>query len=293
MYDNINSYRKPLTAVLLSFAATGLGHIYCGRLNKGLILFGLNFILIPIALSFYLPVDSRYLYPLLISGLVFNCLLFVYAAFDAWRISSKFSASYQLKPFNNRYLYIVLILVSLAYPMLFPLYVKNHIVTAYKIPSSSMAPTILSGDFLLANRVTYTKHSPQSGDIVVFPHPNQRHMVYMKRIVGLPGDSIFIKDRILNINHEPVTVFGTDTKHATETIQGRSYEVQWLENGEDKRDMPDILIPNGYCFVLGDNRNNSQDSRVFGLIPLRDLLGVAQYIYKPAKSWERFGLIEH
>jgi len=283
--------RNPVYAVLLSFAAPGLGHIYSGKIEKGLILFSLGFILIPIALLFYLSVGPKFVYPLFIGGLVFSLLVFVYAAFDAWLITKQISPDYQLKRYNLKIIYIAMIIVSLLYPVMFTTYVNQNIIQAFKIPSSSMVPTILPGDYLLANKAMYQRSGPEQGDIVVFPHPNQRHKIFIKRIIGLPGDTIILKNNILTINNKEITQYNRNDKTYTEKNGNAVYHVNWSDTDNKITSFNEMTIPTGFCFVMGDNRSNSVDSRHFGPIPLRDIMGKAEYIYKPALSWKRFGLI--
>lgn len=294
-----NFKRNPFYAVLLSLAATGLGQIYCGNFKKGVILFCLGFVFIPITLSFYLPIDPCTLYPAVICSLIFSALVFLYAAADAWWLSKKTSGEYTLKKFNKWYIYLIMIAISLAYPLLYANFVKSNIVHAYKIPSSSMIPAILPGDYLFANISIYTRMAPERGDIVVFINPNQRHITFIKRIIGLPGDSIEIKNNIVIINNSPLSYTpafpenGTRTDRTTllEHNLGKAYKIGLTHDSEASSDFPKIIIPNGHCFVLGDNRDTSKDSRHFGPVPLRDIIGRAEFIYKPAGSWKRFGEI--
>lgn len=284
--------RKPIYAVLLSFVAPGLGHIYSGHLEKGMIIFFLGFILIPVSLLFYLPMEAKTLYPLFIVGLIFSIIIFAYAAVNAWLTAKQAPENYELKPYNVKAIYIAMIIVSLIYPMVFTNHVRGHIIQPFKIPSSSMMPNIQPGDYLLANKTIYQKRRPHSGDIVFFPFPNERHKIFMKRIVGLSGDKITIKNNIVFINGKAVTTFDPESKTYREKGFEKIYSVVWSQELDHPYNLDEITIPTGHCFVLGDNRSKSLDSRQFGPIPLRDLLGKAEYIYKPANSWKRFGYIE-
>ena len=120
-------------------------------------------------------------------------------------------------------------------------------VALYKIPSRSMEPTLQQGDFILANAARYAFADPQVGDLVVFRFPPQRSIAYVKRIAGIPGDRVRIDGGRLYVNERPVT--------------------------EPYLRMAERTVPAGQYFMLGDNRDNSNDSRYWGYVPRADLVG--------------------
>ncbi len=296
--------RRPLSAFFLSMAATGLGHIYCGKLAKGLTLFFVSFAFAPIVATLMKSASSAIALGAVIVSIGVLVFVFVYAAIDSIMIARKMGHEYQLREYNRWYIYLLFIIVSVAYPTNLSNHTREHLVQAYKIPSISMAPNILKKDFILLNKVIYKRKRPQRGEVVVFVCPNDRRLDYVKRIVAMPGDTVEMKDNVLFVNNVPLTYETIDRK----TVVGLSDEVKgtvMVEKGAgirhrivvnraaaDSGNFEKVIVPNGHCFVLGDNRSASQDSRYFGPVPLADVKGRVDFIYIPAASWSRFGKFE-
>ncbi len=123
-----------------------------------------------------------------------------------------------------------------------------------------MMPTLENGEFILVNRLVYKFDSPQRGDIIVFHYPRNPADEYIKRIIGLPGDRIRVKDGIVYVNGRPL--------EEPYTSAPPRYEGEWD-------------VPEGELFVLGDNRNNSSDSHSWGMVPLDYVVGKATFVYWP------------
>ena len=295
--------RKAVWAVLLSIAATGLGHIYCGRLLKGLILFFVSFVFAPIIAAAAQHAASTLMLALVVGSLLFLLGIFVYAAVDAGLLARKAGRSYQLKEYNRWYIYLLFVVVALSYPTNLASSIRDHVLQAFKIPSPSMAPAILPGDRIFLNKAIYKIKSPQRGDMVVFVYPDDRRLYYIKRIVALPGDTIEIVDNIVRVNDRPLSYEAVTPAPQMNIDSGKTLQARTEHNltGEytvliDKarpENMPKLAVPHGYCFVLGDNRSQSKDSRQFGPIPLTDIKGRVDYIYWPALKWSRFGALGH
>lgn len=169
------------------------------------------------------------------------------------------------------------------------------------VPTGSMTPTILEGDYILVNKLAYDiripfsgwslTHSgePSRGDIVVFEPPGESD-VYVKRVVGIPGDVIEIRADCLYVNGRR-TIYreGTDplmdVRPTLQTIRRRVM----IATGEESHDWyGPVVVPTSHFFVLGDNRNNSKDSRTFGVVPRNRILGKATRILVsvlPSESW--------
>ncbi len=207
---------------------------------------------------------------------------------------------------------------------------RSFLFEPFRIPSGSMLPTLYIGDFILVNKYDYgirlpvvnTKiidlGSPERGDVVVFRYPMDESMDYIKRVVGLPGDTVSYIDKRLTINGEPVEVelkgdwvdpFTMVTlSRGTETLggvrhdfavdprigsglRGRPYErvgdgCKYYQNGFVCR------VPEGQYFVMGDNRDNSEDSRYWGFVEDRQLVGKAVAIWANFSDMSRVGGID-
>ncbi|MGB3213002.1 MAG: signal peptidase I [Desulforhopalus sp.] len=179
--------------------------------------------------------------------------------------------------------------------ILLALLIRTFVVQAFKIPSGSMLPTLLIGDHLLVNkfiygiRVPFTGDilvpikKPKRGDVVVFRFPKDRSIDYIKRVIGTPGDTVEIKDKKVFVNGKPI-----DDPHANIS------SAPVLSAKTSPRDnLGPILVPDERIFVMGDNRDNSYDSRFWGFVEQRDILGKAFILYwswdidKPLFSLER------
>jgi signal peptidase I len=175
-------------------------------------------------------------------------------------------------------------------------------VEPFRIPSGSMMPTLLIGDFILVNKFTYgirvpvvnrkiiEMDTPHRGDVVVFRYPLDPATPFIKRVVGLPGDRVRYQDKKVFINDEPVAyipngtfvgvrsaVQQTGAMLFSEQLDDVSHEIM-VNAGSPSRD-GEFPVPAGHYFVLGDNRDNSRDSRFWGYVPDENLVGKAFYIW--------------
>ncbi len=197
------------------------------------------------------------------------------------------------------------------------LVLRSFLVEPFRIPSGSMMPTLLIGDFILVNKFTYgirlpvanTKvielGAPERGDVVVFRYPEDPSTPYIKRVVGIPGDRIAYRDKMLYVNGEKVPQemlgsyvgVGQGASHTgaslrLEQLPGAPHEI--LITRRPSYSM-ETLVPQGQYFVLGDNRDNSKDSRYWGFVPDENLIGRAFLIWMNWDSrnggvdWRRIG----
>ncbi|MDD3815227.1 MAG: signal peptidase I [Desulfocapsaceae bacterium] len=169
--------------------------------------------------------------------------------------------------------------------VLLALFVRTFIVQAFKIPSGSMLPTLQIGDHLLVSKFSYgvrlpvigtsliSRQGPARGDVVVFRFPRDRSLDYIKRVVAIGGDTIEVRDKQVFLNGKQV-----DNPHAHFT----SRDIMSAAAGPRDNFGP-VKVPDGKIFVMGDNRDNSYDSRFWGFVDLRDVLGKALIIYW---SWD-------
>ena len=167
------------------------------------------------------------------------------------------------------------------------LFAVTFVIQAFKIPTGSMEKNLLIGDHLLVNKFVYGLHSgfiakwllpykePQRGDVIVFKFPGKPETAYVKRLIGMPGDKVELINRVLYINDEPLQ------EDYTQYIDARSIN----EHFEP------VVVPPGHYFAMGDNRDNSADSRIWGFVPRDYLYGKALIIYwsfiTPRDEWEQ------
>jgi signal peptidase I len=193
---------------------------------------------------------------------------------------------------------------ALLFAVVLALVIRTFIVQPFKIPSGSMIPTLLVGDHLLVSKFLYGTKIPFSdkvvlpvreikhGDVIVFRYPNNEHdpsktgLHYIKRVVGLPGDKVDVDGRNLIINGEEVPLtfvgsyqderFGTEYDKYQEDLLGKKHIVIYEQGREytQRGNLP-VVVPPGHVFVMGDNRDNSQDSRFWGFVPIHDIEGEA------------------
>ena len=150
------------------------------------------------------------------------------------------------------------------------IFIRTFIFGPYKIPTGSMKPTFMEEDKIFVDKLSYRFHLPERGDIIVFKYPLDRKKDFVKRLAGLPGDSLEIRKGVLLVNGKPMTEppFSKNTYYNVEDWQfGKSGQV--------------IQVPAGNYFALGDNSAHSADSRQWGFVPKKDLVGRAFMIWWP------------
>jgi len=202
--------------------------------------------------------------------------------------------------------------------ILIVLLLRSFLVEPFRIPSGSMIPTLQVGDFILVNKYSYGIRlpllgskiididEPKRGDIVVFRFPEDPSIDYIKRVIGLPGDHISYIDKTVYVNGEPArqeplgTYTGTGSglrmsgaSHRIEHLDGVDHEI--LIRTMRRSASGEFDVPAGRYFVMGDNRDNSNDSRFWGTVPEENLVGKAFMIWmnwdsaKGGITWERIG----
>lgn len=301
MSTSPSAVRSPLAAVVLSLLATGLGHIYNGRLVAGLVLFLASLLFAPFAaFAAILPVSTAVLVVLLL-GTAAVLGVYVFAVIDAYRLARGVGERYELRDFNRPVVYVLFILVGVTYPVGIVHSVRANYFEAFLVPSASESPNVLPGDRILVNKVRMHSRAPERGEIIAFRHPTERGQNWIKRVIALPGDTVEVRGNQVFVNgkqleRERVSAASLEAVKGqvrgevfTETNSGRRYRV--MVGPGNATDFKSQTVPEGTCFVVGDNRNHSRDSRHFGFVPLGNVLGPVDYIYLPAESWSRFGAL--
>jgi len=211
-------------------------------------------------------------------------------------------------------------------------FIRSFLVEPFKIPSGSMIPTLQVGDFILVNKFTYgirlpivnkkivQLNDPQRGDVMVFHYPENPSLDYIKRVVGLPGDTVEYRNKRLWINgveqhQQPDGDYNyvetglnfVHTEKRIETLGEHKHEVlvnpevptlhlnavavfEGQENCSYDDDMVRCKVPEGHYFMLGDDRDNSRDSRYWGFVPDRQIVGKAFFIWMNFSDLKRIGL---
>jgi len=169
---------------------------------------------------------------------------------------------------------------SIVVAFLLAMVIRAFVVQAFKIPTGSMRMTLIEGDLILVNKFIYgakvpltnwrlpALRQPKRGDVVVFIYPEDKKKDFIKRLVGLPGETIEIKGGSIYVNDKP----------ATEPIFNQIY---YYNRGEFAAEGQKIIVPTDSYFVLGDNSTSSKDSRYWGFVPKDNLLGEALIVYWP------------
>jgi signal peptidase I len=298
--------RRPWTAVFLSLLMPGLGQIYCGDIKSGIAVMSVMAIFSVLWVFGILHKDTPVLPPSLMMGGV--CLLAgVFAAIDAWRKACRTRYDYKLKDYNRWPVYVMLIWISSAGVVGYTALFRNSMAEAFCIGGYSMSPAIMKGDRLLADKTAYDKMDPQRGDVVLFKNPENRKQSRIKRIVALGGDTVECKNGQLLINGRPLERQWVKTMALPvqkkiegdvfyEINNGTRYQVLIAKPSPDSETAmanfgPVSVLPY-HCFVMGDNRSESEDSRQFGCLSIGAIKGKFRYIYWPGRDWSRFGNVE-
>lgn len=178
------------------------------------------------------------------------------------------------------------------------LVLRSFVVEPFRIPSGSMMPTLLAGDFILVNKFSYGVRlpvinteiidtgEPQRGDVAVFRYPEDPSVAFIKRIVGLPGDRLEYSNNQLYINGEPVSQQAL-SPNAEGSMEGYELRLEALGDGSHRILVREnggnvawnYVVPAGHYFTMGDNRDNSRDSRFWGPLPEQNLIGEAFLIW--------------
>lgn len=281
--------RRPAIAALLSFLTMGLGQLYNGQFRRAVVFFAVEIIGIGSYISFPSLLFSSHGIALMYFWVAMYVACRIYSIVDAYSAARRIG-ELQLQPYNRWYVYLLIMIVLSSISLPF-----DNSAKAYHIPAGSMMPNLLVGDYLYADESAYDERAPERGDIVIFQLLRDDKIDYIKRLIGLPGDRIQVRDEVLYINDEAVERRQIEDIEVVErfgSVQVRRY-VETLPNGvgyeviEQNHDRPldnteVYAVPDGHYFFMGDNRDGSLDSRVLGhvgFVPAENLLSRAEVVF--------------
>jgi signal peptidase I len=273
---------NPFIAALLSLIVPGLGQIHNGRGAQGL-----GFILLSVALPLLWGASG---WPRRFSGLV----AFVLAEIVFWLfvvvhafIQARRTGETERKKYQTATVYAFLVILCLGAMILVParIWMDFWGVSPYRLGTDAMMPTLQKGDCLMTDPDAYDGQAPKRGALVVFVYPRDPTKQYLKRVIATEGETVEIHNKQVFIDGEPLQEpykVHIDTHVHTESDLGNYEDIIRDNYGP-------ATVPPGHCFVMGDNRDNSLDSRYRGFLPLANVKGQALYVYW-AKDKKRIGL---
>lgn len=258
--------KNPWLAGLLSLFVWGLGHYYCGHTKKGILLFLAYFpAMFMVGILCFLPPPKLNIALYILFLLSTNILI----AWDAIQLTKGLTPSESAQKIISVNSIILLMAVGLITIRLFKsTVIKNHFFEAFKITSASMAPALQNKDFVLIDKWNFKKGEILRGDVIVFLFSDDPEKKFIKRVIGLPGEKLSIMNGTVFING----------KELNETYSNHSYPIEEKSSALWNNFGP-VDIPKDNVFVLGDNRQNSLDSRQKGFIKSTNILGKAGVIY--------------
>lgn len=283
MNQNKRDFKK---AMLLSLVMPGLGQVYNGEVSKGISLFLIFAFSIPCFSWLALHGPNFSLWMLILLGVFFALSVYALSCIDAVKQAKVISESYRLGHYNKSYVYLSMLFFGYFFVLnQLVTYTKTNLVQLYHVPSVSMSPSLEKGDFFFVDKDVNSpgsKRKIKRGDIATFVYPNDRTTIYVKRIIGLPGDKIEMTGTDVKVNGQSL-VQGSSINKADYRLvhekaeSGEVYDVYWKTNSQGYQ--LSLTVPDGQVFVLGDNRDQAYDSRNFGTLPLTDIIGVAKQVW--------------
>lgn len=298
----LNKRRSVVLAIVLSFLVPGLGHMYGGRARKGLfgylLLWGL---IVSAGLS---GLMSKW-FPVFLAALIIGVMGFLYLVVDAALIAKRTkpptNQEYILRRYNRWYWYLLVCGLSIMFGAVFTGAGGRTVIgfETFHMPSGSMLPSLFVGDYFMVN----TKHQNYArGDVIVFDYPQDPSQRYIKRIIGLPGDTIGYEQKRLRVNGELVGLreieqYERKSKGRTlrfaeyvETIDRSVHRIVIDRERNQRERAQKWRIPEGRYLVMGDNRDHSNDSRYWGFVPKDNILGVATFVWWSWEFRDRIGM---
>jgi len=262
----VASPRSPKAASRLSDLAIGLGQIYCGHLVRGLALYFTCFVIATVWILLIAMMKGRFTQAFLI-GLVPALGMWLFAKFDARRLAARAPADYVRKEYNRWYVYAMLAAIVIPFAVCGAFFIRATAYEAFQVAGASMTPTIRKGERVLVNKTVYDVEPMARGDVVVIRSPDSPRTKLVKRLIALPGDRV-------EVNGPDIVVNGLK-------IPRLSSVAATLPSTGPAGTTIELTVPHGHGYFLGDNIDNSYDSRQMGPMPLGNVVGRVEFIYWP------------
>ena len=256
--------RRQWVAGLLSLLVAGLGQVYAGRWRRGLALYALGWPLVYLACaSLVWPVG--FWVPLTLFALLVLWRVFIVG--DAVGLAARAPVPYRLRPYNRWYVYVAIYLLSALAGRGAAGLIRLQAAT-FSIPSGSMEPSVRRGDRIVVDMLGPRHRAPRRGEVVVYQSTEDPRVDAIKRVVAVPGDVVRVIDKQLSISGQPADdaayTIHTDPRHFPADSPGPL---------ADRDHFGPLTVPPATVFLMGDNRDNSWDSRFWGPLPQANVLG--------------------
>lgn len=281
--------RRPWLAALLSLVLPGLGQLYAGHAAGAVAAYGATVGALALMGAIWLFVPGGPL--VILVGVAIGLGTYLAVILHAWRLAARQRPDFELRPYNRWYVYVgAYVGISLFLGSRLQEALRSRL-EAFRIPSGAMEPTLLIGDYLYVVKTSPTRTHVAHGSVVVFESVEEPGLKVVKRVVGLPGDTLTMRAGWLHRNgevlEEPFTLH-LDRSRAEEPEQRarmRAWQVghvtgpDTLSYAPDLQDWGPLVVPADSFFALGDNRDASYDSRYYGFVPMNRVLGQPRVIY--------------
>ncbi|MFH0762655.1 MAG: signal peptidase I [Candidatus Omnitrophota bacterium] len=266
--------KEPLLALFLSVILVGLGQAYSSKVLRGVLFLVIRVLLIAACLYFILSPAAKinlFLYLLLLASLAFQIFTIVDAYFCAKAYNKTSRLKREISPGRRIFLIAAIVLAIFVFipSHAIPLYIKANIVQSMRMPDAAMEPVLMKGDTIFINKAIYRKANPLRADVVVFKKPDKLSNLYLARVIGLPGETVEIRNGKVLINGAAL--------YEPEAVSKIYYDNRGTKGQEGSL----VNVPDGSYFVLGDNSVASKDSRFFGCISKKSIIGKAYKIFLP------------
>ncbi len=302
------SPRVPWRAALLGLATAGLGQLYSGRPLRAIILHALSgAVVITCIRAAFIPFKAWNV----VTPVVGLLLCWILVLGDAVRCPRRAPPTYRLKAYNRWYVYLLLLVLAVVEQDALKAFMHDRFEQGFKVTAGSMLPTLSIGDHIFVDKRAYVEGMPQRGDIIALRYPPKPSVIFVKRVIAVGGDVLRIEHKKVYLNGQPLfepygqfqipTLLPLRDNFPPTPSLLETLPAAWGLDPAWKREMPNFIhddglhVPPDNLFVLGDNRDNSLDSRFSGFVPQADVLGKASMIYFSwdAKArrvrWDRIG----